>query len=61
MKKRIIALAALFIISAALSGCKENPEQEGGQSETSAASAQVTEAAEDGENDTEYDASEESD
>ena len=53
MKKRIIALAALFIISAALSGCKENPEQEGGQSETSAASAQngqVTEAAENGEN-----------
>ena len=46
MKKRIIALAALFIISAALSGCKENPEQEGGQSETSATSAQVTEAAE---------------
>lgn len=46
MKKRIIALTALFIISAALGGCNENPEQEGGQSETSAASAQVTEAAE---------------
>ncbi len=46
MKKRIIALAVLFIISAALSGCKENPEQENGQSETSATSAQVTEAAE---------------
>lgn len=46
MKKRIIALAALISISAVLGGCKENPEQEGGQSETSAASAQVTEAAE---------------
>lgn len=61
MKKRIIALAATLIISAALSGCKENPEQEGGQSETSATSAQVTEAAEDGENDAEDDASEEAD
>lgn len=61
MKKRIIALAALFIISAALSGCKENPEQEGGQSETSAASAQVTEAAENGENDAENGSSDEAD
>ena len=49
MKKRIIALAALFIISAALSGCKENGEQEN-QSETSAASAQATEAVENEEN-----------
>lgn len=61
MKKRIIALAALFIISAALSGCKENPEQEGGQSETSATSAQVTEAAENAENAAEDSGSEEAD
>ncbi len=61
MKKRIVALAALIIISAALGGCKENPEQEGGQSETSATSAQVTEAAENGENDAENGSSDEAD
>ncbi len=45
MRKRIIALAALFIITAALGGCKENGGQNGqeNQSETTAASAQVTE------------------
>lgn len=46
MKKRIAAFAALIIMSAALGGCKENPEQDGGQTETSPTSAQVTEAAE---------------
>lgn len=45
MKKRIIALAALLVISAAFGGCKENGEQEN-QSETSSASEQVTEASE---------------
>lgn len=44
MKKQIIALTALFIISAALGGCNGNGEQEN-QSETSSASAQVTETA----------------
>lgn len=45
MKKRIIALAALFIISAALGGCKGNGKQED-QSETSVTSGQATEASE---------------
>lgn len=45
MKKRIIALAALFIISAALGGCKGNGKQED-QSETSVTSGQATESSE---------------
>lgn len=42
MKKRIIALAALVIISAALGGCKENGEQNGQESQSATtASAQA--------------------
>lgn len=55
MKKRIIALAALFVISSAFGGCKENGGQEN-QSETSAASAQVTEASETAETEADEDA-----
>lgn len=54
MKKRIIALAAVVIISAALSGCTENSETESGQSETAeTTSAQITETAETDESRTE--------
>lgn len=48
MKKRIIAFAALFIISAAFGGCTENPDSDSGQStqpvqtETSVASEQAS-------------------
>ena len=57
MKKRIIALAALFVISAAFGGCKENGGQEN-QSETSATSAQTTEVSEPSETEADSDTEE---
>lgn len=54
MKKRIIALAALFIISAALGGCKENPEQDGQENQSvTTASAQAAETSVTTDSDTE--------
>lgn len=43
MKKRIIALAALVIISAALGGCKENGEQNGQESQSATTASAQTE------------------
>lgn len=54
MKKRIIALAALFIIPAALGGCKENPEQDGQENQSvTTASAQAEETSGTADGDTE--------